>query len=485
MRGDIPSEDDKIYVKYKIFALNGESVEFCLFVTTRRLMRLCLKVKHLLVDATYKLIIEGYPVIVVGSTDRKKKFFPIGAAVATNENTPSFKFVFESLKLAAEDLLDYEFQPNLLIADAAGAITAGFRAVFGNSFKRVMCWYHTIAAIDRRLQTIKLSEETSEALRSDICKLQICENEAIFNAAFDLFKNKWILEVPDFVEYFENQWFKENKNWYEGFAIGLPSTNNGLESTNDKIKASVDRELNHIGRFLVLLEKTIVHEWSCELNPNQLQPKVFASELTIDMEVWTEAFLLHTDKEKNRKMTINGETFYYIASPYLAGSADFDYAIKAYRMLKGNLSWADFNTFCSYQANIYEVKLHSENYMQSLCTCNDFLKNYICEHILYFAVLSKLCKFPNACKNIPLNKLPKRGRKRKAVKALLHQPTILTKKKNSYIHFFIYIIYINLFKRIEILIIFINTTHLYRFFYFYKFCKLLIKFYKILYNVEQ
>jgi len=72
--------------------------------------------------------------------------------------------------------------------------------------------------------------------------------------------------------------------------------------------------------------------------------------------------------------------------------------------------------------------MNSEDYTKSISTCSDFLKNYICEHVLFFAVTLKLCKFPSACKNISLNKLPKRGRKRKAVKALLHQPSNVIKK---------------------------------------------------------
>ena len=74
------------------------------------------------------------------------------------------------------ELFDFDLKPKVLIADAAGAITCGFNLCFGDSFKRVMCWYHAIAAVHKRLEALRIDEDNFEAIRFDICALQICEN---------------------------------------------------------------------------------------------------------------------------------------------------------------------------------------------------------------------------------------------------------------------------------------------------------------------
>lgn len=50
-----------------------------IFCTTKRLLDLTKHVNHLASDATYKLNWQGYPVLVVGSTDAKKAFHPFKA----------------------------------------------------------------------------------------------------------------------------------------------------------------------------------------------------------------------------------------------------------------------------------------------------------------------------------------------------------------------------------------------------------------------
>ena len=72
-------------------------------------------------DATYKLIWQGYPVLIVGVVDNNKSFHPIGLIVANSETSEDFEFVYSSLKK-----FDPSFQANFLVADGADAITNGF-----------------------------------------------------------------------------------------------------------------------------------------------------------------------------------------------------------------------------------------------------------------------------------------------------------------------------------------------------------------------
>ncbi|CAF5175517.1 unnamed protein product, partial [Rotaria magnacalcarata] len=58
-----------------------------------------------------------------------------------------------------------------------------------------------------------------------------------------------------------------NKGWFEGFAIGYPSSNNALEATNGIIKSLYTfRERLPVGEFLSVLENDIIHQLSRERN---------------------------------------------------------------------------------------------------------------------------------------------------------------------------------------------------------------------------
>ena len=47
------------------------------------------------------------------------------------------------------------------------------------------------------------------------------------------------VEIKELPAYFINGWYMSNKGWFEGFAIGYPTSNNALEATttNDKIES--------------------------------------------------------------------------------------------------------------------------------------------------------------------------------------------------------------------------------------------------------
>ena len=65
------------------------------------------------IDATYKLNWNGFPLIVFGTVDRRKKFHPLVYACTASETTNDYEFVFESVKIAIE----IYFEPKILIAD--------------------------------------------------------------------------------------------------------------------------------------------------------------------------------------------------------------------------------------------------------------------------------------------------------------------------------------------------------------------------------
>lgn len=90
------------------------------------------------VDATYKLLWLGFPVLIIGISDEDRKFHPIGLELTRDEKAEDFEFVFKSLVVGLERCGLQQLQHVDLLADAADAITKGFSNAFSNqkSFKR-------------------------------------------------------------------------------------------------------------------------------------------------------------------------------------------------------------------------------------------------------------------------------------------------------------------------------------------------------------
>lgn len=62
-------------------------------------------------------------------------------------------------------------------------------------------------------------------------------NEEAFDLLTKLFITKWRNVEANFVAYFKSQWLQNDvKYWFEGAFAFAPSTNNALESTNNRIK---------------------------------------------------------------------------------------------------------------------------------------------------------------------------------------------------------------------------------------------------------
>ena len=77
----------------------------------------------------------------------------------------------------------------MLLADGSDAITNGYERVFGKPQKRIMCWAHVVRNVDKHLKSIAVKDKLS--IKTDISALQLALNSNIFNAAYELFQDKW------------------------------------------------------------------------------------------------------------------------------------------------------------------------------------------------------------------------------------------------------------------------------------------------------
>ena len=129
----------------------------------------------------------------------------------------------------------------------------------------------------------------------DILQLKLCESEDIFDAALKLFflkyRSKKLECLNNFLDYLSSEWTTSLKGWFEGYALGLPSTNNALEAWDRVIKVEATmRERHNLGVFLSIVEKDMVGRWSCDRNPSDPNCVVFAEEVKVDLQTYTAAF---------------------------------------------------------------------------------------------------------------------------------------------------------------------------------------------------
>lgn len=89
------SESTPFVLNYNV---NYEQGTFKFCVTSKLLLKKHIKAKHIHVDATYKLIWQGFPVLLVGTTDTVKQFHIICISVSTGETCSDFEWVFKSLQ---------------------------------------------------------------------------------------------------------------------------------------------------------------------------------------------------------------------------------------------------------------------------------------------------------------------------------------------------------------------------------------------------
>lgn len=139
---DIPEQTEKAYVAAYETNYDDSNIYFRFFITSKTLLKNAKYTYHLHADGTYKLNWQGYPVIVVGTTDRDRHFHCFGISVCSAETEDDYKFTFNSIKNTILKIFDFVYCPNVLIADAAPSISNAFKEVFGGNTLIIMCWFH-------------------------------------------------------------------------------------------------------------------------------------------------------------------------------------------------------------------------------------------------------------------------------------------------------------------------------------------------------
>lgn len=413
----IPEDETTAFVlNYDSSESEAESKYFRFIMSSKLMLQNATKSDIIQIDATYKLIWNGFPVFVLGTTDKKKKFHLIAIGVSTNEKQEDFEFMMSSLKTSVEVIIKKIYMPTVLISDAAPAITNAFDSIFMNGKKtKVMCYYHVVSNLKKQ-KLADNSTENWEKIKSDVNYLHLAPSEPAFSKACKLFVEKNRRE-KNFCEYFQRIWVEKNCNWFEGIKHFTPSTNNGVEAFNSVLKRdySYRRRLS-VAAFTNLMTE-IIETISIKYREGE---KKIGTEQEMSIEDWRNGCewiklkrtMFEVESEKGyHKIYIPSNTFAKNHNGQAFGATHINKYVSR--------SWKTFEQYKKVAFSLYMVNFCSENWKASTCTCSSFFKNYKCKHITGLAISKKIVKPPKSANVDTIGKKCKKGRKPNAVKALL------------------------------------------------------------------
>jgi hypothetical protein len=223
----------------------------------------------------------------------------------------------------------------------------------------------------------------------------------MFMKSFVLFKSKWSsvnnVTVDNFIEYFENQWVKVNFNWFEGAYHGIPSHDNGLESTNRNIKDyHTFRQRLSLSQFLMCLTN-LVKNWSRDRDSCITEDKMFHESPQIDTRLWTYSFQF---AQSNKTIICKKgddifKSYYFCPDKTKIICAQF---IQLHRKQE----WNHFSNYVDWLNEVIKVEMHSTDWKLSKCSCSFFKKDYICSHMIGMGIRLGLCDAPLVAQNVEI-----------------------------------------------------------------------------------
>lgn len=100
-------DDTPFVIDLKASEFQDKEKHFQYVFSTKRLLRNASNCKNICVDATYKVLFNGYPLQIMGSIDANRRFHLLAASLCVSETTKDFEFFFEGITICAQliDLL--------------------------------------------------------------------------------------------------------------------------------------------------------------------------------------------------------------------------------------------------------------------------------------------------------------------------------------------------------------------------------------------
>lgn len=389
----IPEDDDEAFVVLferspSNLKPDDPNVFYRLFISTKRLLRESADATTLHADATKKITTDNNPLLVIGSTDKTKKFHLIGFTISSNETGAAYKMSFDAVKKGVAEVVQKDFKPKVLVADADPDIRNGFHATFGDNLPVVMCYAHVVRNVGTKYPFN--TKENKGPLLKDLRILHNAYSPEIFQTGCDLFVDKWKTTEPRVIQLIQKSFIDMNNTWYIGYQFGVPTTDNALENFNGDIKQfQTDHMKKPLKQFLPMA-LTMIRQRSREyfsIPKPRFQPQV-----QIPDAVW-ESGLQFMRSFKSKVNIQDGIIEFHMFSSEAdesVGHRDItDEDINDFKS-------AVYDSFDDFAKNAFRVHrivfpISKDNWLNNTtCTCAAFDVAFVCKHIIHLAILHKL-----------------------------------------------------------------------------------------------
>lgn len=389
----------------------GTTNWFRYIVTTKRLLLNAQSTDIIHADATNKITVQRYPLLLFGATDKTpdQKFHPIAYMISKQVTADDFAFGFASIRSAMLFVADINFSPEYLMADAAAAIGNGFKRVFGIQKTVLMCESHMKRAVDRHPFS---NNNNKEPIKADLDKLKLAFDVASFEQGCQLFADKWMTKERELVQYIQKTWFDRNERWFAGAGIRTPTTNNALEGTNCAFKQyHTKRNIRNLNQFKFKLMDIVKIESMEYINPKDRQP--YTNEVTLSNNVMKDGKAYAAIKHIVHRTNNEGQVQAFMKR----GDANATFTLQDVDDYL-NAEHANFDLWFQNLFNYYIITVDDDpaKWQNSVCTCPAFAQRYICKHITCIGYYLDLIQEP---KKHQLTANQSKGRPKKASGALV------------------------------------------------------------------
>ena len=139
---------DKVNNENDIICLESDlsSENFLLIFSSKTLMKNVINQNNVTgktfihLDATYKLLSNGFSLLTVGTEDPSHKFKLIACAISAHENTFAYERFIKTLKQTFLKQYNYELNLNFVVSDAADCIHSAVTKLFPNTV-HIRCFF--------------------------------------------------------------------------------------------------------------------------------------------------------------------------------------------------------------------------------------------------------------------------------------------------------------------------------------------------------
>nr|CAI72252.1 hypothetical protein PI35.0030 [Phytophthora infestans] len=192
------------------------------------------------VDGTYKMNQCDYPVIVVGISDRSRRFHLVALFVVSQETQSVFEAVFFSLRRIYFWITKNDLRIQYAMADGDKAQCNALALVFGGnpSYRFLMCFFHVMKKVQERIRSF--SSGVAATVLREVYDLHFARSEAAYLEMLRVIMTRWLKEpaLVQFAQYMHGQWLIGLFTTWQIFATpsGFATTNNPAETFSALIK---------------------------------------------------------------------------------------------------------------------------------------------------------------------------------------------------------------------------------------------------------